>query len=410
GGAMFAVQASEDEVVPLLTEGVSIAALNGPTSVVIAGDEDAAVAIAATFERQGRKTKRLTVSHAFHSPRMDGMLEAFREVAETLSYEAPRIPIVSNLTGALVSAEEITSPDFWVRHVRDAVRFFDGIRTLEAQGVTAFVELGPDGVLSAMGQDCLVEGGAVFVSVLRGGRPEAETLTAALAGLQVRGVALDWQAFFAGTGARRVDLPTYAFQRQRYWLDIRTGGSAATEGGRNSVDARFWEAVEREDLDSLAATLEVDGEGALEALLPALSAWRRQQRARSAVDGWRYRVTWKPVGDRAAGTPSGRWLVVAPAGETPWAEDVVRMLSERGAGARLVELGADTGRAVVAGRLRAEAGDGAVAGVFSLLADAGEAGLFGNAALVQALGDVGFDAPLWLATRGAVSVGRSDGL
>ncbi|WP_250846198.1 type I polyketide synthase, partial [Streptomyces violaceusniger] len=150
GGAMIAVQASEDEVAPLLTERVSIAALNGPASVVIAGDEDEAVALADGFEARGRKTKRLTVSHAFHSPRMDGMLEAFRAVAEGLSYEAPRIPIVSNLTGSVVSAEEITSPDFWVRHVREAVRFLDGVRTLEAQGVTTFVELGPDGVLTAM--------------------------------------------------------------------------------------------------------------------------------------------------------------------------------------------------------------------------------------------------------------------
>ncbi|MBD3011198.1 acyltransferase domain-containing protein, partial [Streptomyces sp. 5-10] len=110
GGAMVAVQASEDEVAPLLNERVSIAALNGPSSVVIAGDEDVALEIAAGFEAQGRKTKRLTVSHAFHSPRMDGMLDAFREVAEGLSYEAPRIPIVSNLTGGVVSAEEITTP------------------------------------------------------------------------------------------------------------------------------------------------------------------------------------------------------------------------------------------------------------------------------------------------------------
>ncbi|WP_439795137.1 type I polyketide synthase, partial [Streptomyces hygroscopicus] len=157
GGAMIAVQASEDEVTPLLTEGVSVAALNGPTSVVIAGDEDAAVQIAAGFEAQGRKTKRLTVSHAFHSPRMDGMLEAFREVAEGLSYEAPRIPIVSNLTGDVVSAEEITTADFWVRHVREAVRFLDGVRTLEARGVTTFIELGPDGVLTAMAQECVTD-------------------------------------------------------------------------------------------------------------------------------------------------------------------------------------------------------------------------------------------------------------
>ncbi|WP_455567528.1 SDR family NAD(P)-dependent oxidoreductase [Streptomyces antimycoticus] len=224
GGAMIAVQASEDEVLPLLTERVSIAALNGPASVVVAGDEDAALEIAAGFEARGRKTKRLTVSHAFHSPRMDGMLEAFREVAEGLSYEAPRIPIVSNLTGTVVSAEEITSPDFWVRHVREAVRFLDGVRTLEAQGVTTYLELGPDGVLSAMGQDCLAGADvAGFAATLRGGRPEAETVATALAALQVRGVTPDWSAYFAGTGAHRVDLPTYAFQHRRFWLASPAG-------------------------------------------------------------------------------------------------------------------------------------------------------------------------------------------
>ncbi|MGW5450283.1 type I polyketide synthase, partial [Streptomyces asiaticus] len=228
GGAMIAVQASEDEVLPLLTERVSIAALNGPSSVVIAGDEDAAGEIASGFEAQGRKTKRLTVSHAFHSPRMDGMLEAFREVAEGLTYEAPRIPIVSNLTGELISAEEITTPDFWVRHVREAVRFLDGVRTLEAQGVSTFVELGPDGVLTAMAQQCVTGEDAAFVSALRKGRAEAETLTKALVRAHVRGVPVDWAAVFAGTGAARVELPTYAFQYARYWPELPAvvGGTA----------------------------------------------------------------------------------------------------------------------------------------------------------------------------------------
>ncbi|MEU5930915.1 type I polyketide synthase, partial [Streptomyces antimycoticus] len=235
GGAMIAVQASEDEVLPLLSERVSIAALNGPTSVVIAGDEDAAVSIAATFEAQGRKTKRLTVSHAFHSPRMDGMLEAFRAVAEGLSYEAPRIPIVSNLTGTVVSAEEITSPDFWVRHVREAVRFLDGVRTLEAQGVTTYLELGPDGVLTAMVQECVTdpEADAAFAAVLRAGRPAARAVHAAVARAYVRGVAVDWEAVFAGTGAARVeltDLPTYAFQRRRYWPQASAYGVGGTAG------------------------------------------------------------------------------------------------------------------------------------------------------------------------------------
>ncbi|SHN35961.1 Acyl transferase domain-containing protein, partial [Streptomyces yunnanensis] len=153
GGAMVAVQASEDEVAPLLVDGVSIAAINGPMSVVVAGDESAVLEIAAGFEGRGRKAKRLAVSHAFHSPHMDGMLEEFRKVAEGLSYAAPRIPVVSNLTGAVVSGEEIGTADFWVRHVREAVRFADGVGALEGLGVSTFVELGPDGALSGLVQE-----------------------------------------------------------------------------------------------------------------------------------------------------------------------------------------------------------------------------------------------------------------
>ncbi|MGW0212311.1 type I polyketide synthase, partial [Streptomyces sp. NPDC003233] len=236
GGAMVAVQAAEDEVAPFLTDAVSIAAVNGPTSVVIAGDEDAALEIAARFEEQGRRTRRLTVSHAFHSPHMDPMLEAFRKVAEGLSYEAPGIPVVSNLTGTIATAEEITDPGFWVRHVREAVRFRDGMRLLEAENVTTFVELGPDGVLSAMAQDCVTGDGHAFVPVLRQGRAEAESLTAALGVAHARGVAVDWTAYFSGTGAERVDLPTYAFQHEHYWLDAGTAIGDVTSMGLRSAD------------------------------------------------------------------------------------------------------------------------------------------------------------------------------
>ncbi|MFE2544023.1 SDR family NAD(P)-dependent oxidoreductase [Actinacidiphila glaucinigra] len=235
GGVMIALQASEDEVLPLLNERVSVAAVNGPESVVIAGDEDAALAIAESFP--DRKSKRLSVSHAFHSPHMDGMLDAFREVVAGLSFETPRIPVVSNLTGAVVT-DEMASPDFWVRHVREAVRFLDGVRVLEAAGVTTFVELGPDGVLSAMAQECATGEGAAFVPVLRKARPEAETVISALAHAHTRGVAVDWQAYFGGAGAGFADLPTYAFQRQRYWLeapahalsgDVTSAGLGATD-------------------------------------------------------------------------------------------------------------------------------------------------------------------------------------
>ncbi|RLV10396.1 3-ketoacyl-ACP reductase [Streptomyces griseocarneus] len=434
GGAMIAVQASEDEVLPLLTERVSIAALNGPQSVVIAGDEDAAVAIAATFEQQGRKTKRLSVSHAFHSPHMDGMLDAFRGVAERLAYQAPAIPIVSALTGDLVSAEEITSPEFWVRHVREAVRFLDAVRALETRGVTTFVELGPGGVLSAMGQDCLAgtkAGAAAFVPALRDDRPEARTLAQALAQAHVRGTAVDWATFYAGTGAARVDLPTYAFQRQRYWpsnpfADMGDAADAGT-GALSATDARFWEVVHSEDLEALADTLGLDGDQPLSAVLPALSAWRRRHNDRSTVDSWRYRTTWKPLTGAQPSLLTGTWLVVTPAdaADSPWPAESVRMLTERGVRVAQVTVDATTAdRAGLAELLRAalpEAGSEGTAptGVLSLLglderphADHPElaAGLAATVALVQALGDAGLDARLWAVTRGAVSTGRSDRL
>ncbi|MCM9082282.1 type I polyketide synthase [Streptomyces spororaveus] len=252
GGVMIALQASEDEVLPLLTDRVSIAAINGPRSVVIAGDEDAAVAIVDAFT--DRKSKRLTVSHAFHSPHMDGMLDAFREIVEGLSFEAPRIPVVSNLTGALVS-DEMGSADFWVRHVREAVRFLDGIRTLEAAGVTTYIELGPDGVLSALAQECVTGEAAAFIPVLRSTRPEAETVTTALAQAHVRGIAVDWQAYYSGTGAQRVDLPTYAFQREHYWLDAGTlGGDVSTAGLRSADHPLLGASVALADAEGLLLT------------------------------------------------------------------------------------------------------------------------------------------------------------
>ncbi|MYZ38535.1 acyltransferase domain-containing protein, partial [Streptomyces sp. SID4917] len=207
GGAMVAVQATEGEVIPYLSDRVSIAAVNGPFSVVMSGDEDAVLELAARLAEQGRKTSRLRVSHAFHSPLMDSMLDEFRAVAEGLAFQAPRIPVVSNLTGGLASAEELCSADYWVRHIREAVRFADGITTLTAQGVTAFVELGPDGVLSALARECAGDA-AVVVPVLRKGRPEELTAVTALAQMHTYGVMVDWGRFFAGSGARRVELPT----------------------------------------------------------------------------------------------------------------------------------------------------------------------------------------------------------
>ncbi|MFF3216099.1 type I polyketide synthase [Streptomyces sp. NPDC002886] len=242
GGAMVAIQATEEEVLPHLTEGVSIAAVNGPSSVVVSGDEAEVLSIRAHFEAEGRKTSRLKVSHAFHSPLMEPMLEEFRTVAESLSYGTARIPVVSNVTGTL-AGEELSTPDYWVRHVREAVRFSDGVRFLEAEGVSRFLELGPDGVLSAMAQQSLEGESVLTVPAVRKDRPEAPALLTALGQLHVRGTTVDWSALFAGTGAHRIDLPTYAFQRQYFWHLGDDPGTSPGAMGLDSIDHPLLSAV-----------------------------------------------------------------------------------------------------------------------------------------------------------------------
>ncbi|MFE2295601.1 type I polyketide synthase [Streptomyces sp. NPDC059452] len=215
GGAMVAVQATEAEVAALLTGGAAIAAVNGPRSLVISGEEAAVLEVARKIEEQGGRTKRLTVSHAFHSPLMDPMLEEFRAVASQITYTAPRIAVVSTLTGRVATGTDLRSAGYWADQVRGTVRFADAVAAMAAQGVTATLELGPDGVLSALAADLV----PAAVALMRRDRPETGTALAALARLHQHGVPVDWAGFFSGTGARRIPLPTYAFQHQRYWVD-----------------------------------------------------------------------------------------------------------------------------------------------------------------------------------------------
>ncbi|HWY18788.1 MAG TPA: SDR family NAD(P)-dependent oxidoreductase, partial [Solirubrobacteraceae bacterium] len=277
GGAMVSVAASEQEVSGELSgrDGrVVLAAVNGPRSVVLSGDEDAVLELARSWSEQGRRTKRLRVSHAFHSARMDGMLEEFARVAEGVEFHAPAIPIVSNVTGQALTAEMVCSPGYWVRQVREPVRFMEGVRWLEAQGVRSFLELGPDGVLSAIVHDCLASDGAedlgegpdrepartvgaerggedrtlvVAVPTLRRERPDTGALLRGLAEAFVAGVSVDWGAIFAQAGARRVRLPTYAFQRTRYWLapsgDAGEHLTSAQGGSSGSLFHLHWTRV-----------------------------------------------------------------------------------------------------------------------------------------------------------------------
>ncbi len=251
GGAMVAIEATEAEVTEAL-EGkeaeLSIAAINGPTSIVISGQEKQALEVQSHFEAQGKRTKRLTVSHAFHSPLIEPMLEDFAEVAKTLDYHEPKIPIVSNLTGEILTAEQAQDPSYWVSHARAAVRFAKGIETLDAQGVGTYLELGPDAVLTAMAASCLPEGSeAALIPTLRSGKEEGGALLGALAQAHASGTKVAFERLHPN--AKRVPLPTYPFQRERFWL---TGGAGANDLGAAGLgDAEH---------PLLAAAIELPGE------------------------------------------------------------------------------------------------------------------------------------------------------
>ncbi|MEW1790954.1 acyltransferase domain-containing protein, partial [Streptomyces albidoflavus] len=407
GGAMVAVRATEAEVVPRLTEGLSLAAVNGPDSVVIAGEQEEVLALAAEFAGEGHKTQPLPVSHAFHSALMEPMLAEFRRVAESLEYAEPRVPVVSNVTGALAEPGQLTDPEYWVRHVRETVRFADGVRALAEAGADAFLEIGPDGVLTGMAArvlDTAADGsGGVSVPALRKDRPEEHALLTALARLHTAGVAVDWTAWFTGTGSRRTDLPTYAFQRELYWPEPATGPHTAT--AQDPADAAFWAAVEREDLESLSATLDLD-DTVLSNVLPALSTWRRGLSERTLLDGWRYRVTWQPVplGNTADDGTGRPWLVLTPAGhDDAWTEALAATFGEHAV--RLAVPADEDGTAAL---LDGAADGTAYAGVLSLLAGTATDGTARPDTLLRLLAAAGIDAPLWCVTRDAVSVGRSD--
>ncbi|WP_217145647.1 type I polyketide synthase, partial [Streptomyces sp. AC627_RSS907] len=374
GGAMLAVMASEAEVAAEFPD-VDIAVVNGPGSVVVAGCEADIDRVAG----RGWKTSRLRTSHAFHSRLMEPMLAEFRAVVRGLDFSEPSVPAVSTVSGRVVEPGQWSDAEYWVEQVRRPVRFADAISALD--DVTRFVELGPDAVLSALVQ----QPETVAVPLLRRDRDEVTTVLTALAALYVDGVSVDWSPLF--TGVQPAELPTYAFQRERYWLE-----SQAAKPVTDPVEGGFWDTVEQGDLTSLAAQLGLS-ESSLENVLPALASWRAQGRERSLIDGWRYRVTWQPA-ELPSAELTGRWVLVG--------EDVHGLGAVlTGLGASVIEVPAGS-RADLAARLEGLE-------VSGIVAAGGGLGLSEALALVQALIDVECTAPLWLVTCAAVSTGRADG-
>lgn len=266
GGAMFAVQAREDEVAPMLGHDVSIAAVNGPASVVISGAHDAVSAIADRLRGQGRRVHRLAVSHAFHSALMEPMIAEFTAVAAELSVGLPTIPVISNVTGQLV-ADDFASADYWARHIRAVVRFGDSVRSAHCAGASRFIEVGPGGGLTSLIEASLADAQIVSVPTLRKDRPEPVSVMRAAAQGFVSGMGLDWASVFSGYRPKRVELPTYAFQHQKFWLapapsvsdPTAAGQIGASDGGAELLASSGFAArlAGRSADEQLAAAIEV---------------------------------------------------------------------------------------------------------------------------------------------------------
>ncbi|MDL5205943.1 SDR family NAD(P)-dependent oxidoreductase [Streptomyces sp. ALI-76-A] len=399
GGVMVAVEAAEDEVLPLLEgrRGVSVAAVNGPRAVVIAGAEASVCDVAEALQARGRRTSRLGVSHAFHSPLMEPMLADFRRVAEGVTYATPSIPVVSNVTGKLAADGELGTAEYWVRHVREAVRFADGIATLAEQGVTRFVELGPDATLTALASHCLPDtDGLLFVPTLRKHRDEVDTVLEGVAAGHTTGMAVDWASVIGSRDTAGVELPTYAFRHERFWPQTkRARTTEQAEGSGNLGGADFWDMTDPADSLELAESLGIGAE-VVEEIVSGLAAQRRERALRAEEDGWRYRVTWEPVGLPSAAVGTGRWLVLHPESGSAGLGTVTEALP----GCLPFAVPANSDRVSLARALVTAVRGTAVAGVVVLPGSLAEA-----LTAVQALGDIGTTSPVWCVTTGAVTTG-----
>ncbi len=406
-GGMLSVAESADGVrerIASFGERLAVAAVNGPGSTVVSGEPDALRELAESCPESVR-TRLIPVDYASHSAHVDELREEILSVLAGISPQAARVPMISAMSGEMLAGPELDAA-YWYASLRETVEFERVIRTLGGNGHGVFVEVSPHPVLAGAIGDTVDDDAAVVVGTLRRDDGGVERLLASLAEGFVRGVAVDWSTVLGG--GELVDLPTYAFQRRRYWSNTVVPGEAgeAVDSRDTGADSQFWAAVESGDLGGLAETLSVDG-GSLGEVVPALAAWRRRERADSSVADWRYRVAWQPFGEAngSAAVLSGKWLLVVADGAASDASVIGQSLSERGAEVVTVD----------PARLGEIAGEG-VSGVVSLLAldeslvPGGGWVPRGTAAtleLVQELGRAGVTAPLWVVTRGAVQT--SDG-
>nr|WP_249375044.1 type I polyketide synthase [Streptomyces sp. I05A-00742] len=424
-GGMMSVPLPVDEAEALVGRWdgrISVAALNGPRSTVVCGDAGALDQLLAHCEEREIRARRIPVDYASHSEHVERIRERIHRELADIRPRSGSVPFHSTLTGEVMDTAGLDA-DYWYRNLRNTVRFESVISGLLADGHRAFVECSAHPVLTVGVEETAQEAGvpAVVVGSLRRDEGDWRRFLTSMAEAHTQGLSLDWPSLFAGGARRLVDLPTYAFQHRRYWLEEAAPDVAQTAD--DGLEAGFWNAVEAEDAEALAAALRVEDDAqrtSVASLLPALSSWRRQSREHSAVDGWRYRIGWKPVAGRPGSGPSGTWLVAVPEGhaDDPWVAAALRSLAARGVDVVTLEpTAADTGREALAARVRAALSGAEPTGVLSFLpldarpsTDRPElaTGVAQTLGLVQALGDAGVRAPLWCVTRGAVATGPSD--
>nr|WLE93511.1 PKS T1(KS-AT-KR-KS-AT-DH-KR-KS-AT-KR-KS-AT-KR) [Streptomyces sp.] len=401
-GGMVSVAEPVEKLRERLGSRISVAAVNGPGSVVVSGDPDALDELIASCERDGVRARKVPVDYASHSAHVEEIHDELLDLLAPVSPQAGEVPFYSAVTGELLDTAAMDA-EYWYRNLRNTVEFEQATRQLLADGYRVFVEVSPHPVLVPGLQDTIdsTDTAAAAIGTLRRDEGGLDRFTASLGEAFTHGAAVDWTRFFAGTGVRKADLPTYPFQRQRYWPEPAEPATA------EPVDAEFWEAVERADLDAVAAALAAEGDEvrSLEAVLPVLSSWRQRRQQESEVDRWRYRVSWKRLPDVSAAATRGTWLVLASAEHAEWATVLADGIAGRLAVIDELETVAD------------KLGEGPVAGVLSLLAlddrplaefDAVPHGLAATVEVLRELSAVDSEIPLWTVTRGAVSVDRFD--
>ncbi|MFJ6950785.1 SDR family NAD(P)-dependent oxidoreductase, partial [Micromonospora aurantiaca] len=423
-GTMASVDLSAEAVAERLGEfpGVGVAAVNGPSTVVVSGPPQPVADLVEACQADGVRARLIPVDYASHSVAVQDVAEQLRADLADVTPRQGNVRLVSTLTGDWVDPASMTA-DYWYDNLRQTVQFEAAVRVAVEAGHTTFVEISPHPVLAMPVTAILDDAGATghVLGSLRRGDDDATRLLTNLATAHTIGLPVDLTAVLAETGT--VALPTYAFDRSRFWPTAATRQDD-TEETSSGVDSAFWAAVESEDLAALAELTEQDATESLERLgaaLPVLASWRRQQRNRSALDDLRYRSVWQPYTGTPVSFLPGAWWVIADARHPEEGEAAVAELSRRGADVRLVSLPENlTDRAALTAHLNgvtrtSDGGPAPVDGVLSLLALADGAVddtqpvppfLARSLALIQALGDLDVAAPLWCVTRGAAGTTR----